>query len=207
MAARKTAKTPKTKKATPRPTARKASAKKAAPKAAAPKAAPPRPTPKTEEEAFRMASRDIYREMGRLGRAQQGVLDLPSVEMNLLMALLYQNQAGNDSVAASDLVAGEDMDKGAVSRALTRLEKRGFVGRKQDKDDARRQTIVMKPGGRRQAERLDKMANDWVRGKFSAMAPKDRKALMAGMEMLAAMYDGAADGFGSKPKKVARKKG
>jgi DNA-binding MarR family transcriptional regulator len=74
----------------------------------------------------------------------------PDLDGSAYMLLSYVVQA--DGLRAGDLAALFGVDKGAISRQVTRLERAGLIERRPDPDDRRAQVLVAtREGARRHA--------------------------------------------------------
>ena len=71
----------------------------------------------------------------------------PDLDGSAYTLLSYLAQT--DGLRAGDLAALFGVDKGAISRQLTRLERAGLVERRPDPDDRRAQILVTTPEGTR----------------------------------------------------------
>lgn len=80
-------------------------------------------------------------------------------------------------ITASDIIARGAMDKVTVSRAVARLDDRGFVQRAADADDRRRVTLKLTRAGVRLFNEVVPEALAYERKLLESLAPEDRERL------------------------------
>lgn len=76
------------------------------------------------------------------------------------------------------------MTKGAVSKVLARLEEKGFVRRKTDKEDARAQVLELTAAGRKLVPVLASLADENDAHFFATLSAAERRRLVATMRRL-----------------------
>lgn len=82
--------------------------------------------------------------------------NLSSSEGNILLHLF----ASEDLLKQEDLVAGLEISKAAVSKALNSLEEKGFVRREKDQDDKRVLRIFLTKKAQEMGPAIEKIYND-----------------------------------------------
>jgi DNA-binding MarR family transcriptional regulator len=116
----------------------------------------------------------------RLARAYAG--ENISVAEWRVLAVISQAQ----TMAARDVVARTPMDKMAVSRAVAALEGKGLIRRQPDRRDRRVATLALSAPGRALFARVASLARayeDWL---LAALAPDDRRDLLALLDKIEA---------------------
>ena len=114
------------------------------------------------KDVFRRIERQYYRD-------RMGALGLSTVEGMLLRWLGKQGQTRQE-----DLVVQLVLDKGAVARALGRLEELGLVERTVS-DRCRREKLVSPtPEGRRLAGKIQQAVADWDAICFQGFSPEEK---------------------------------
>lgn len=89
--------------------------------------------------------------------------------------LVAVNQARH--MRATDIAQHTTLDKMQVSRAIARLEKKGFLSRTADTDDKRQQILVVTPAGQaayREVSPLMMARNDYL---LQDLTPSEREVL------------------------------
>jgi DNA-binding MarR family transcriptional regulator len=99
----------------------------------------------------------------------------PDLDGSAYTLLSYVVQS--DGLRAGDLAALFGVDKGAISRQLTRLERAGLVERRPDPDDRRAQILVTTPEGRRRHAGALEMRRKRFRDRLSSWPTQDVAAL------------------------------
>jgi DNA-binding MarR family transcriptional regulator len=99
-----------------------------------------------------------------------------------LLALL----AKHEPASASTLVARSPMDKASVSRAVASLKRRRLIAARRDHSDARTQTLVLTPEGRRLYRRIAPHSAARQRALLAALTPAERRAVLRILDRLIA---------------------
>lgn len=141
-----------------------------------------------EVRQFRRYLRTITRSLGALTRMLQESLGIPTTELHLLMHLLERVPGDGSGPSAADLCEELRLDKGAMSRALGGLERRGLIRRETAPEDHRRQTVDLTRKGREFARHIDREAQHWDSEFLAQMSDADRKELLAGLGHLNQMF-------------------
>ena len=98
-----------------------------------------------------------------------------------VMAVL--GEAG--ALTASDIVSRTAMDKVAVSRAVTALDKARLLERRESDTDRRRQVLRLTPEGRATYDTIAPQVVEFERAMAIALGDTDRKRLLALLDELA----------------------
>jgi len=126
----------------------------------------------------------------RIGRARiAGELEPLGVGkgQHSLLAALYQG----DGVSQGDLARVLSMDKGAVARALDKLERAGFVERRRDDADRRANLVYLTDRARDIEDRLFSVLASWTNTLAEGFTEEERRQTLA---LLRRMAENAACG-------------
>ncbi|AHG62684.1 transcriptional regulator, MarR family [Advenella mimigardefordensis DPN7] len=96
--------------------------------------------------------------------------------------LVAVNQARH--MRATDIAQHTTLDKMQVSRAIARLEKKGFVSRKADADDKRQQILLATPAGQAAYEKVSPLMvarNDYL---LQDLSPTEREVLQRSLDQV-----------------------
>lgn len=117
--------------------------------------------------------RDIFRRIERqFYRDRMSVLGLSPIEGMLVRALGRQHPMRQE-----DMVVQMVLDKGAVARALGRLEELGLVERTVS-DRCRREKLVSPtPAGLELSQAIQQAVEDWNSICFAGFSPREREQL------------------------------
>ena len=114
--------------------------------------------------------KDIFRRLERqYYRDRMGALGLSTVEGMLLRALGRQGQTRQE-----DLVVQLVLDKGAVARALGRLEDLGLVERSVSDRCRREKLVSATPDGLVLADTIQQAVEEWDEVCFQGFSPEER---------------------------------
>lgn len=119
------------------------------------------------KDVFRRLERQYYRD-------RMGALGLSTVEGMLLRALGRQGQTRQE-----DLVVQLVLDKGAVARALGRLEELGLVERTVSDRCRREKLVSATPDGLVLADTIQKTVEEWDEVCFQGFSPEERALFTA----------------------------
>lgn len=81
---------------------------------------------------------------------------------------------------------------GTMTIAVQRLERRGYIRRRADKEDTRRTLLTLTPAGARIRDAQSVLAPHRVEAMLDRMAPDDRRRAIEGLALLAAAADDLA---------------
>ena len=95
------------------------------------------------------------------------------------MRVLYELAHG--ATTATDIGRALDLDAGYLSRVLRNFEKRGFIGRKPSRADARQSHIALTARGAKAFAPFEKRSQDFVGGMLGKLKPDDQARLVAAM--------------------------
>ncbi len=122
-------------------------------------------------EALREFSRFYTQRLGLLGQSYLGS-GLGVTEVRVLWEL-----ANGDVATAREIAERLGLDEGYLSRLLAGFEKKGWIGREPDPDDARRRRLKLTEKGRALAAKHDAASRAAV-GAFLGAMSEDSRALL-----------------------------
>ncbi len=117
----------------------------------------------------------------------RGLVEANGVTVSEWVALRQLYQSPEPS-APRALIDALGMTKGAVSKVLDRLERKGLAERRSDPEDGRAQGIVLTAKGRRLVPRLAALADENDAHFFGPLAPAVRRQLSDTMRELVRMH-------------------
>ena len=125
------------------------------------------------EEAFAALEREfsLLMRRARSNAAELSRAVHPDLDGSAYTLLSYLVQS--DGLRAGDLAALFSVDKGAISRQVTRLERAGLVERRPDPDDRRAQVLVTTPEGRRRHAAALELRRARFRDRLSSWPEQD----------------------------------
>jgi DNA-binding MarR family transcriptional regulator/N-acetylglutamate synthase-like GNAT family acetyltransferase len=128
--------------------------------------------------AVRRFNRFYTRQIGVL---RKDYLDSPYTlgEMRVLYELAH-----GEVKTASDIGRALDLDAGYLSRVLRNFEKRGLIGRKTSRADARQSHLALTARGARVFAPFEKRSQDFVGGMLGKLAPDEQARLVAAMHTI-----------------------
>ncbi|MGN6742007.1 MAG: MarR family winged helix-turn-helix transcriptional regulator, partial [Amnibacterium sp.] len=86
---------------------------------------------------------------------------------------------------ASELAAAEGVRPQSVAASIATLEERGFVTRRPDPDDGRRQTVSLSPSGRTLLDSTRAAGEEWLaRALHERLGEDERATVIAAMGLL-----------------------
>jgi DNA-binding MarR family transcriptional regulator/predicted GNAT family acetyltransferase len=100
--------------------------------------------------------------------------------------ILYELAHRTDPTAA-ELARDLAMDGGYLSRLLRELARRGLVGRRASRTDARRRQLRLTEAGRRAFQRLDIRASEEIRALLAPLASGEQRRLIGAMDTVEAI--------------------
>lgn len=130
---------------------------------------------RSQTERFERAYRRLW---GALNRP-----DDPDLSQHERRLLHHVPAAGG--VSLTWLAAHLALPKSTTSVLVKSLERRGFVRRTRDPEDERRLAIVLTEEGRRRVEADTVLDPERLRAALAALAPGERRSLLAVLELLA----------------------
>lgn len=115
--------------------------------------------------------KDVFRRIERqYFRDRMSELGLSTVEGMLVRALGQQGETRQE-----DLVVSMVLDKGAVARAMARLEQLGLVQRTVSGQCRREKLVSLTQAGEETAGQIQKMLEEWNRVCYQGFTPKERE--------------------------------
>ena len=156
-------------------------------------------TSNTPADLFDPAEYEIGKSVGYLiGRAKntlsQGVehevsaLDMTQAQASCLMML-----AKGEATTVTDLARNLNADAGSVTRLLSRMEKRGLIGRTRRDDDRRVVELSLTPEGHAMVEKLPAVFCDVMRRHFEGFSREEIEVLRGMLLRVIANNHGAGD--------------
>ncbi|MDX6429069.1 MAG: hypothetical protein QOE54_1435 [Streptosporangiaceae bacterium] len=124
-----------------------------------------------------------------IGVLHEGLVRSP---YSLTEARVIFELAQRDTAEVLALRRSLDLDAGYLSRMLTRFEADGLITRERSAADARRQIIRLTRQGRAAYSMLDEGSDDEVRALLADHSEEQRRRLVAAMDTIRAVLDGAA---------------
>ena len=131
-----------------------------------------------EIDLVRAFNRDYTR---RIGVLRDGLLDSPYslTEVRVMYELAHRR-----GVAAAELAADLDLDRGYLSRLLKRFERAGLLQRAASASDARRWHLALTAQGRKAFAPLERRSQRQMGQMLSALDPKRRQAVLDAMRSI-----------------------
>lgn len=123
------------------------------------------------------------RHFNRFYTAQIGVLDrdLLGSGHSLAEARILYELATNGRVTASDLAETLSMDRGYLSRVLTRFERGGLIERNRSPDDGRVQFLELTDEGQQIFAKLDALSQSATESMLSPLSTDERDRLLGAL--------------------------
>lgn len=134
-----------------------------------------RPVPKPDVEAIREFNR-FY--TGRLGLLRQRYLES---SLNLTESRVLYELAARGATTAGEIARDLDVDVAYLSRILAKFRGRGWLTRRAEADDRRRQTLRLTAAGRAAFAPLDEAAATQVEGMLAGLAATERGTVVAAL--------------------------
>jgi DNA-binding MarR family transcriptional regulator len=119
----------------------------------------------------------LYRSFYRDASKALQPLDLELWEYDVLSALRRQGQPF--SMAATRLARATDLSGGAMTNRINRLEERGLVRRRRDKDDRRGVIVILSAKGRRVIDEAIRFRLDAARESLLGLTAAEQEELAA----------------------------
>jgi len=129
----------------------------------------------------------------RIGVLHEGLLDS---RYSLTEVRVLYEIAHRDGPSAAELAETLALDPGYLSRILARFTARRLIAKARAHDDARRVRLALTAKGREVFDDLDRRSSAEVGAMLGTLAPKSRRAAIAGMRAI-------EDGMSSEPPSAA----
>jgi DNA-binding MarR family transcriptional regulator/GNAT superfamily N-acetyltransferase len=128
------------------------------------------------------------RHFNRFYTAQIGVLDrdLLGSGHSLAEARILYELATNERMTASDLAEMLSMDRGYLSRVLSRFERGGLIERQRSPDDGRVQFLALTGKGRQTFAKLDALSQNATESMLSPLSYGERDELLGALRRIEA---------------------
>jgi DNA-binding MarR family transcriptional regulator/GNAT superfamily N-acetyltransferase len=163
---------------------------------ARPAAVPPGGGLEARVGAVRHFNRDYTRRIGVLG---EGHLGSP---FSLTQARVLYELAHRRQPTAAELCTELGLDRGYLSRTLSRFERDGLVTRKASRSDGRRSLLALTTRGRQVFAGLDARSAGEVRALLKPLAAADQERLVASMGAIQSLLGGGAASLSGAPARV-----
>ncbi len=128
---------------------------------------------KSVGKTFKMMSMNIAAEMDRRG------LQITQ-EQAMLLRMLYLQ----DGPIQNDLACISFRDKTSLARLVTKMEKKGFVRREQDRADGRAKRVFITERGRTLATAINEVLSDMAERFSHGICPDDLALMMRTLECI-----------------------
>jgi DNA-binding MarR family transcriptional regulator/GNAT superfamily N-acetyltransferase len=148
--------------------------------------------------AVRRFNRFYTRQIGVL---RKGYLDSP---FSLGEGRVLYEIANCDKPTASDIGRALDLDAGYLSRVLRNFEKRGLITRKTSLQDARQSHLALTARGRQTFAPLEQRSQRQAGAMLGKLSSAQQVRLVAAMDSIKTLLDGAASEHGKKPGYILR---
>lgn len=110
-------------------------------------------------------------------------LEKYDVNMSELMVLLYLAQV---PIANQDSVARHyKLDKGSIAKTITKLEKKGFIDRRQNKDNRRENLVTLTEKGSKLIHQIQQLMVEWEASVFANIPEKDKEHFVQTLTQIA----------------------
>ncbi len=123
--------------------------------------------------------RPVLLKLGRELRREAHPLGVTGGQVTLLIQIWKR-----PSIGVGDLAAREGVSPAAVSSAVAKLEKAGFVRRIPDEADRRRQGLVVTDEGDKLLRSVKRRRTAWLSERLKTLSPKELEAVDAAIEAL-----------------------
>jgi DNA-binding MarR family transcriptional regulator len=121
-----------------------------------------------------------------IGLLDQHLLDSP---YSLPEARILYELGQRDTCTASDLMAELTMDRGYMSRIITRFMKRGLISRKRSAEDGRAYFLSLTPKGKKAFDSLDQASTEQVKILLKPMDERTREKLLGHMREISSLIN------------------
>ena len=122
----------------------------------------------------------------KIGVLQEGLLKSPFslTQLRVLYELAYR-----EHISAAELCQDLNLDAGYLSRILADFENRGFIERKQSKEDGRQNTVELTKRGRDAFEPLNTRSHEEIGKLLSTLSVSDQIELVDSMKSIETLLD------------------
>ncbi len=131
-----------------------------------------------EIQPLRRASRQVVRELGVI--SERLFFGVTAMQCHILVELDTRG-----SLTSGQLTSILTVDKSTVSRAVKQLADRGLIRVRPDSTDRRKKSIDLTARGRERTKKIHGLADSQVSEALSLLAPKERIAVVRGMQLYA----------------------
>ena len=122
----------------------------------------------------------------KIGVLQEGLLKSPFslTQLRVLYELAYR-----EHISAAELCQDLNLDAGYLSRILTDFENRGFIERKQSKEDGRQNTLELTKKGHDAFEPLNTRSHEEIGELLSTLSVADQIKMVDAMKAIETMLE------------------
>ena len=120
--------------------------------------------------------RELEREVELALSDQTECCGVTPAQCHLILAV---EEAGETSV--SEIAAVLELDSSTLSRSVDGLVKAGFLERKEDPSNRRRQLVSLSAKGKAKADSINKLCDRYYEGLLGALPAKESKAVSAAL--------------------------
>ncbi|TDH56184.1 MarR family transcriptional regulator [Mycobacterium eburneum] len=139
-------------------------------------------------ESAVIAARDVRVVFGRLRRRLRELDTSDDLTPSQTAVLLRLVKGGPSSTSA--LAAAERVRPQSMAATLAGLDRHGFIQRRPDPEDGRRQVITLTPQGRRRAESDREVRREWLaRAMHERFTEPQRRVILEALSLLDRLCD------------------
>lgn len=121
--------------------------------------------------------REIYTDMRSLAHPEFTVFQFR------VLSKLFVKPSSN-----TELAQWAGINKATMSRALTALQKKGLIAKKNNRGDRRSNCVVLTGQGEKKYKKIRKMVSDKISGKFEKIEQNKQKRLINGLDILREVF-------------------
>lgn len=126
--------------------------------------------------SFRKGLRELEREVELALSDQTECCGVTPAQCHLILAV---EEAGQTSVG--EIAAALELDSSTLSRSVDGMVKAGFLERKEDAANRRRQLVSLSAKGREKARSINAICDRYYEGLLGTLRAKESKAILAAL--------------------------
>jgi DNA-binding MarR family transcriptional regulator len=130
---------------------------------------------------FRKDLRIFERQVELSLQAQTECCGVTTAQCHLL---LEAEERGESSVG--ELAAALELDASTLSRTVDGLVRKGFLSRREDPDNRRRQLVRLGAQGKKKAEEINALCDEFYRSLLRTLSSKDSAAVLKALPLFSA---------------------
>jgi DNA-binding MarR family transcriptional regulator len=142
---------------------------------------------------FRDQQRRLLRAMQAVSRGHQKRIGFGSLELHILNLIYERELRGEAMPIARDLAAALRVDKAALSRAVSTLVGAEMLAMEADREDGRRQSLMLTEKGRQMTQDLDDRAQRSNVELLAEVKEEERQAMAEGLDVYLRLIEMALD--------------